>query len=451
MYAEGTKEGHFHDTVQPQFVDKTKMSAQRMSVIQEKGANWHPRGYKSTDTRLNVGNPLYLGEYQGHSGNTGWSDESNLPFDPAQRFGSNSYNRFMGGATGYGHNGYVNNLPNSTTGALQNTAQATQSTTNDAIYPSVVENVSPTQPSTAQTVNSPPESSVNVDIEDVAHHFVYRYYSLLHSNPSGMFNLYSRKAHICKNDLHGNRIAVNGHADIKNYYSQFLPKHTTAHIRHIEVQNIGNQGSLLILIVGDVNTRMNNKILTKRVSHAVVLVGDQAKTRFHIVNDVTIQEQIVSEKTEVETQPIVHKEPEAVVPPKNQVMPQAPPSTQEVINDSHAQKMRERGRCVIMGLPKDVTVDELRKAINNRFATSNKKDARVLRVDIKIPNHGGEDVPLIAFVLVDSWYAADVLVSGGIVVRDKRFSVDIHKRGHNSRELPAAGQGLRPHNKHNAW
>ncbi|GFE53963.1 ras-GTPase-activating binding protein, putative [Babesia ovis] len=292
MYSEGSKEGHFHEAMTAQSADKARMAAQKAVLTQDKGSSWHLRGYKPIDNRLDVGNSLYLGEYQGHSGNTGWSYDSHLPFDQTDRFSSGAYNRFMGGTTNYSHGTYGSNLPNSNPTMLQTGTATTQSNQNNVMYQSIVQNSSVSQTTATQTLSSTPEMHMN--IEDIAHHFVYRYYSLLHSNPGGLYNLYSRTAQLCKPDVHGNRTVANGHTEIRNYYAQFLPKQTTANIKQIEVQNISNQGSLVLLIVGDVNTRIGNRVITKRVSHTVILAGDQTRSRFHIVNDIELKEQLAS-------------------------------------------------------------------------------------------------------------------------------------------------------------
>lgn len=262
------------------------MATGRSAGVPELGTHGHVRGYKQVDNRFDVGNALHLGGYQGHSGNTGWSDDAHIPFDQPERFGA--YSRFIGGATGYAPSAYASNLQNTKTTLMPPATSSAHLTANALIMASGIHNSAEMQTDAGQTTGVPQEQHPQISNDDIAHHFVFRYYSLLYSNPAGVYNLYSKSGQLCKPDIKGNRAVATGHSEIKNYYSQFSPNQLTAVIKTIEVQSIGTQGTLVVLVWGDVITRNGNMKDSRILSQSFVLCGDQTRSRFHIVNDIAV-------------------------------------------------------------------------------------------------------------------------------------------------------------------
>ncbi|GIX65518.1 NTF2-like protein [Babesia caballi] len=299
------------------------MSTQKSSGGSDRGPNWPTRGYKPMENRLDGGSSLYMSGYPGPSGNTGWAEDGQLSFDNTDRFSARGYNRLMGGSSGYASNTYGNSGPSSNSAPGNSTSAAGSTTGSNAPHPPMMPGVLMSQLGGSHSLGSSPEMHPQMNVDEIAQQFVYKYYSLLSGNPAGVFNLYARNAQLSKPDLRGNRVVASGHSEIKSYYSQFSPNQTASNIKKIDVQAIGALASIVILIAGDLYIRIGGKTETRRLTQVVVICGDQTRSRFQIVNDMAAVDLPGAEKVERATPRVANVDAEST-PQRMKVKPLTP-------------------------------------------------------------------------------------------------------------------------------
>lgn len=413
------------------------MAAGRMVGVHDMTGQGNTRGYKQMDNRFDIGNHLQLGGYQNTSANTGWSDDANMAFDQSERFGAASYNRFMGGSAGYMQNAYATTLPNSKTGLMPHSTSNSHVGTNSLVMGTGVHSSSDLQVEEAQTNAVTQGQNTQMDIEDVAHHFVFRYYSLLHSNPSGLFNLYAKTAQLCKPDMKGNRVVANGHSEIKNFYSQFVPTQITSVIKKIEVQTVVNQSTLIILLIAEITSRASSVPETQVISQMVALGADQAKARYHILNDIAVtgmrSKDFWDSDKKKETPKMVEKSPG----PRNRTNAQSKVDSfvKTIEEDGMTGKEpRDKTKIVIFGLPSSITEKEVRDGLMERMKSRTTVEGRIIRIDLKKHYPNSEKSPMYAFVHLDSVETGESLIGENFVIRGRQLNVDFYKRNHQNRE-----------------
>lgn len=430
------------------------MVAGRSVGVHDVTAQGQGRGYKPMDNHFDVGNPLHLGGYQAHPGTSGWSDGSHMPFDQNERFGAEAYNRFIGGATNYAPNAYNGNYQGNKTSLMPPSNSTGHVGNNNILMEAGIHNSTEMQADGARANAVAQGQQPAVDCEDVAQHFVFRYYSLLHSNPSGIFNLYAKTAQLCKPDLNGSRVVAVGHNEIKNYYALFSPSQITAVIRKIEVQSVGDKNALMILIVAELKLKIQSVPETQLVSQVVVLGSDQARVRYHILNDIAIINTRNQEYREQDKKKDDSKSTNNILQIKSRTTP--PTRYEQLVQTAdegviNSQETRDKSKLIIFGLPSDITSDEVREALTSRMKSRANREWRILRVDLKKHYQNSEASPFYAFVHLDSSEAGEAVVGDNLSIRGCSLTVDFYKRNNTSKIATPNRANNRDQGKPSVW
>lgn len=361
------------------------------------------KGFKHIPGRRNdSGNPLYFGA---NYPNIGWSNDNVVPYENA-RLSATSYG-------GYDTNNFNSAIysANSNNNGLNTYAQGFQG--------HLAQGPTGLPP-------HPVHAEVSYNMDEIAYLFVYRYYSLLNSNPDGMYNLYSKIAQISKPDLEGNRVCSMGHSDIRIYYGNFRPSQITCDVKQIEVQEVGAQNMLMVVICGSMSIDEDEIYFTQ----SVVLSGDSNRTRFHIINDVQCNLDHVKKPAIEITSETPFQEPK-------ERQPATPP---QIIN---LQRMEESdldsNKIVIFGIPSTATEEIVINAINQKLEQLGNK-AKVSKIGLKKmkpqPNRVGGKVEaagnasggLYTFIEFDSADSVNDLLHHGLQILGRIVTIKPYRR-----------------------
>ncbi|UVC49734.1 hypothetical protein MACK_003845 [Theileria orientalis] len=411
----------------------------------ERNFSRNPRVYKHNQTgRGEMSNLYQYGNgYQNQQYNNNWGE--NVQFDQTRLTSyTNNY------ATSYPTNS--NSYPTSTNNYPTNTnsnypASTTSYPNNSSSYSSsrgnnYVHGYTGTMPLVGDA-RMPPmpmnNSQVLVDqvtdtatLEEMAHLFTYRYYSLLNTNPSYMYSLYSKDAQMSKPDVTGKRVVASDHNEIRNYYQQYTSYVLTSNIHSVEVQLVSSHPLFLVQIAGSY-TLVNEKEgleQTKQFVQTVLLSGDLTRSRYQVINDLVTELQAPENATATTYS---HGTPTTSVAKELQGSPH-----QDLMSDTSRNVMRKDKdvyKLAIFGIPPMVTEVILTDLINQRLAQL-ESDGKVVDVAVKPQkvNRKSNESLLYAFVELDSKEAADTLLANDLIIQDRNITIEPYKRTDKKRD-----------------